>query len=306
MQKSEGLTYKKIDHTCPVCDASVYRVRYEPWVDEVDPAKLYGAASGIPGTQRLVECSNCGMVFENPRYDADTIVKGYMASNEAGHDSQYPMRVNSFLRALRKHQSFLPPPGARVLDIGTAGGAFLEAAHAYGYDAHGMEPSADLVSRGKARGLQIEQGTIDNHTFKAASFDMISLWDVIEHLSDPKTALEEIKKLLKPDGVLLINYPDIGTFQAKIAGRRFWWILSVHLHHFSRKTIVDICNRTGFEVFHMQRYWQILEFGYLENMAIHYRIPLAALITKMTPDFIKRIPIPYYASQTTALARIAK
>lgn len=296
----------KHDIECSVCNSARFEVFAEPWVDESDPAKLYGAASGIPGTQRLVKCSDCGMIFESPRYDAQTIVKGYMASQEGEHDSQYPMRVYSFYRTLKKHAKYLPVPGTKVLDIGTAGGAFLDAAKQYGYDAYGMEPSADLVARGKARGLQIEQGTIESHSFAQGSFDMVCLWDVIEHLPDPKSALVEIKKLLKPDGILLINFPDIDTWQAKLAGKRFWWILSVHLHHFTRKSIRDICSRTGFEAFHFQRYWQTLEFGYLERMAVHYRIPLTALITRLTPGFIQRAPIPYYASQTTALARIKK
>lgn len=297
--------YKKEPFPCPVCDSQRATTFLEPWVEENDPAKLYGAASGIQGTQTLVTCTDCGMIFESPRYNAETIVKGYMASEEAGHDSQYPMRVNSFYRTLVKHAKRIPAPGAKVLDIGTAGGAFLDAAKQYGYDAYGMEPSADLVTRGKARGLQIEQGTIENHTFEPSSFDMVCLWDVIEHLPDPKAALVEIRKLLKPGGILLINYPDIGTWQAKLAGKRFWWILSVHLHHFTRKSIRDICQRTGYEVFHFQRYWQTLTFGYLEQMAVHYKIPLAAFILKCTPQFIQNIPVPYYASQTTALTRIA-
>ena len=277
-----------------------------PRINESDPARLYGAASGIVGAQQLVTCSDCGMIFESPRYEAAIIVKGYMASQEEGHDSQYAMRCYSFFKALKKQDKRLPGPGAKVLDIGTAGGAFLDAAKQFGYDAYGMEPSADLVARGKARGLQIEQGTIENHNFTQGTFDMVCLWDVIEHLPDPKSALEEIKKLLKPNGVLLINFPDIGTWQAKLAGKRFWWILSVHLHHFTKKSVQDICSRTGFEVFHFERYWQTLEFGYLERMAVHYRIPLAELITRFTPKFIQRIPIPYYASQTTALARMKK
>ncbi len=275
-----------------------------PRISEGDPAKLYGAASGIPGTQQLVKCLDCGMIFESPRFEAGTIVAGYMASQESAHDSQYSMRVLSFYRALQKHAGYLPARGAKVLDIGTAGGAFLDAAKQYGYDAYGMEPSADLVARGKARGLQIEQGTIESHSFTPGSFDLVCLWDVIEHLPDPKAALAEIRKLLKPQGILLINFPDIGTWQAKLAGRRFWWILSVHLHHFTERSIRHICSLTGFEAFHFQRYWQTLEFGYLERMAVHYKIPLTALITRLTPGFIQRLPIPYYASQTTALARI--
>jgi len=277
-----------------------------PTIQESAPEKLYGAASGMPGTQYLVTCSECGMIFENPRYSSEIIIKGYMASQESGHDSQYSMRVYSFYRALKKNTKFLPSPGAKVLDIGTAGGAFLDAAHRYGYVAFGMEPSADLVARGKLRGLQIEQGTIENHNFEHGSFDMVCLWDVIEHLPDPKAALTKIKELLKPDGILLINFPDIGTTQAKLAGKRFWWILSVHLHHFTRKSIKNICSRTGFEVLHFEKYWQTLEFGYLEQMAVHYKIPFAALITRLTPNFIQRVPIPYYASQTTAITRIKK
>lgn len=295
---------RKSPVACPVCDSTKSDLYYEPWVDVQDPAKLYGAASGIPGTQHLVQCQSCGMIFESPRYSAEAIIQGYMESDEAGHDSQYPMRVDSFYRALESLSQRLPANGARVLDIGTAGGAFLDAATRFGYDAWGMEPSQYLVERGKERGLQIEQGTIERHHFEPESFDMICLWDVIEHLPEPKAALSEIAKLLKPEGILLINFPDIGTWQAKVAGRRFWWILSVHLHHFTRKTTAEICNRCGFEAFYFQRYWQILQFGYLEDMAIHYKIPLSDFLKKVTPEFIQKIPIPYYASQTTTLARL--
>lgn len=297
---------KRIPHSCPVCDSSNEKVFLKPTVDETDPHKLYGAASGIQGTQNLVQCKNCEMIYESPRYDAQTIIQGYASSQEAEHDSQYEMRVKSFYLTLKKLGDKIPAKGAKILDIGTAGGAFLDAATQFGYEAHGLEPSKDLVTRGKSRGLKIEQGTIENHTFTANSFDMVCLWDVIEHLPDPKLALQEVKKLLKPEGILLINYPDIGTWQAKLAGKRFWWILSVHLHHFTRKTIFDICKRTGFEAFHFQRYWQVLEFGYLERMAVHYKIPLTKFITDWTPKFIQKIPLPYYASQTTSLARISK
>jgi SAM-dependent methyltransferase len=281
-------------------------VLYEPWVEEDDPAKLYGAASGLPGTQRLVTCADCGLVYENPRYPPDVIIGGYMTSDDSGHDSQYPMRVLSFFRALQKLKSYLPPPGARVLDIGTAGGAFLDAATRFGYEAHGLEPSSYLVEKGKRRGLKIEQGVIENHAYPDGSFDMVCLWDVLEHVPDPRGALQAVRKLLKPDGILLINYPDIDTWQAKLTGRRFWWFLSVHLQHFSPDTIRRLAAATGFDVFHFQSYWQTLEFGYLERMAIHYKIPLAGLLAKLTPTFVQAIPIPYYASQTTALARLAR
>lgn len=291
---------------CPVCASADFDVTYEPWVTELDPAKLYGTATGIHGTQRMVTCKQCGLLYENPRYPADVIVQGYMASDDAGHDSQYEMRVKSFSKVLKKLGSRIPPVGSKVLDVGAAGGAFLEAATRHGYDAWGLEPSWFRVSRGKERGLQIEQGVIENHSFAPESFDMVTLWDVIEHMPDPLDSLRRVHALLKPGGTLLLNFPDIDTWQARLVGRHFWWILSAHLVQFSPSTIREICKRSGFQTFHFQPYWQSLEFGYLERMAnTYYKIPLAGLAEKLTPRALKRVGIPFYASQTTALAKRA-
>jgi SAM-dependent methyltransferase len=172
----------------------------------------------------------------------------------------------------------------------------------FGYDAHGLEPSRYLVEQGKARGLKIEQGTIRNNAFTAGAFDMITFWDVLEHLAEPRQSLEQIRPLLKEGGVLLINYPDIGTWQAKLAGERFWWLLSVHLTHFNRSSIREICRRTGYQVVAFKPYWQTLEFGYLQQIAVQLKAPLSGPVARVTPGFLRRIPIPYYASQTTCIA----
>jgi SAM-dependent methyltransferase len=306
LNSEASATSGRVPVPCPVCGLSEFAVVYEPRVVIDDPARLYGAASGVRGAQRLVRCGGCGLLYENPQFPPAVIVAGYASSQDSGHDSQRPMRVRSFARALHQMRKQLPPPGSRALDIGTAGGAFLEAATEFGYDAYGMEPSQYLVEQGRLRGLKVDQGTIDEHQFEPASFDLICLWDVLEHLTDPKAALTEVARLLKPDGVVLINYPDIGTLQARLAGRRFWWILSVHLQHFDRRSIRDICSRVGLEAFHFGRYWQILEFGYLETMAGQLGVPLASRIARATPGRIRRIPIPYYASQTSALARLRR
>jgi SAM-dependent methyltransferase len=290
---------------CPLCGSDRYKVLYLPKVIINDPAKLYGAASGIQGAQTIVQCLDCPMIYENPCFPEEDIIAGYSASNEAGHDSQRAMRAQSFLKALVSLKKLLPPPGSKVLDVGTAGGAFLEAAQDFGYDAYGLEPSRYLVEQGKKRGLNIEQGTIQSNPLKPDTFDLITFWDVIEHLAQPKRDLKAIRPLLKKDGVLMINYPDIGTWMAKLAGSRFWWLLSVHLTHFNRASISELCRRSGFKVVGFKPYWQTLEFGYLQSMAVHLKVPLSGLFEKLTPGVIKRIPFPYYASQTTCIAKRA-
>jgi 2-polyprenyl-3-methyl-5-hydroxy-6-metoxy-1,4-benzoquinol methylase len=280
-------------------------VLYHPWREVSDPAQVYGAASGVRGTQRIVRCVDCGMIYESPRFDEGVILEAYARSADDGHDSQYRLRVRSFLGALRSLRGHLPPARARVLDVGTAGGAFLDAAARFGYRAEGLEPSRFLVEQARARGLIATVGTIESFQREPESFDLITLWDVLEHLTDPKGALKRIRPWLRRDGVLLINLPDIGTWQARLAGRRFWWILSVHPHHFTRATLAKMCLLAGFEVFHAQRYWQILELGYLQEMAVLYGVPLASSLRRLTPGVLRSLSVPYYASQATVLARPA-
>lgn len=300
---SESGTFQKEPIACPLCSSDEFNVTYSPTAPVTDPIKLYGAASGVRNTQTLVTCKDCGLLYENPRFSEATIIQGYSSATDAGHDSQHAMRVRSFLNALNGLKRYIPAPGAKLLDVGTAGGAFLEAATTYGFDAYGIEPSKYLTEKGQKRGLKISQGTIEHATYPANSFDIICLWDVLEHVVDPKSVLTHIKRLLKPDGVLLINYPDIGTWQAKLAGSKFWWLLSVHLTHFSPKTIRFIAEKTGYKVEKLIPYWQTLEFGYLIGIARHLGVPTAGFFEKVIPNFIKRIPVPYYASQTTAILR---
>ena len=294
---------EKVPVSCAVCASSACRVLFEPWSKVTDPASLYGSSDAILGTQRIVRCESCGLVYENPRYPESIILKGYRQASGGGHDSQYEMRVDNFHRTLTKLREHLPAPRARILDVGSAGGAFLEAATRFGYEAWGLEPSKDLTQRAVARGLKAKEGTLADHGLAEQSFDMICMWDVIEHLVDPALALRQIHALLKPGGILLVNCPDIGTWQAKIFGRRFWWFMSVHLHHFSRRTLAEICRRNGFESFCFRRYTNALRLGYLLDLATQFRLPLVGLVKTVLPKAILDLLIPYYASQTTMLAR---
>lgn len=290
---------------CTVCGKNSFIVLYEPTVQIQDPVGLYGAAGGVRGTQRIVRCRHCGMMYENPRFDEETILQSYRSAQEEGHDSQYDMRVLSFFRTLNSLAPSLPPRGARVLDIGCAGGAFLEAAARFGFVAGGIEPCLQLADQGIRRGLNIMPGTLATAGLPPSSFDLICLWDVIEHLAEPSQALAILQKLIKPHGIVLINYPDIGTNMAKLAGSMFWWFLSSHLHYFSRKTMSLFLEKNGFRVLSFHRYWQTLKFGYLEDIAIHLKIPGGRFLKSLTPLFLKDSPVSYYASQTLCFARVA-
>ena len=292
---------------CPICEKNDFSIFLEKKVNIIDPIKLYGAANGIKDTQDLVKCNNCSLIYENPRLDEELIIYGYANSNEDDHDTQYNLRVKSFYNAISKIKDLLPKD-PYILDVGSAGGAFLEAAKKHGFNnVEGIEPSKDLCKKSRLRKHKIFNGDlkdfIKNNNYNK-KFDLICYWDVIEHLAYPKKELEISKQILKKDGLLLINFPDIGTFQAKLFGKKFWWIISVHLIHFTKDTMKNLFQSVGFETVRISKYWQFLEFGYLIQMAIKLNFFGASLINKLIPNFLKKIPLPYYASQTTILGKL--
>ena len=103
-----------------------------------------------------------------------------------------------------------------ILDIGTGGGTFLLAAKQLGFEAHGLEPNKWLVNYIKKK-LKIKayQGTLEK-LYLRKKFDLISFWDVFEHVIDLNKTLVICKKLLKKNGILLLNIPDHGSLARKI------------------------------------------------------------------------------------------
>lgn len=295
----------KKDIDCPLCRNNNYSVFLKKKIEQTDPTKLYGAANGIKNTQDLVKCKNCTLIYENPRLDEQLIIDGYANSNEDGHDTQYHLRVKSFYKAISKIKDKLPKD-PNILDIGSAGGAFIEASLKHGFkNVEGIEPSKHLYEKAIQRNLKMFNGDLKEFIKKNdKKFDLVCYWDVIEHLADPKKELELSKKILKDNGLLLINFPDIGTIQAKIFGKNFWWIISVHLVHFTKKTMSKLLQLVGYKTIHVSKHWQYLEIGYLIEIAIRLNFIGAVTLNKLIPKFIKKIPIAYYASQTTILGRL--
>ena len=290
---------------CPICENNDHSSFLKKKIEVLDPIKLYGAANGIKDTQDLVKCNICSLIYENPRLSEQLIIDGYKYSNEDGHDTQYHLRVKSFYKAISKIKKKLPPD-PHILDVGSAGGAFIEAALQHGFkNVEGIEPSEQLFEKATKRNLKIFNGDLKEFVRKNdKKFDLICYWDVIEHLADPKKELELSKKILNNDGLLLINFPDIGTLQAKLFGKNFWWIISVHLVHFTKNTMERLLDLVGFKTVYISKYWQYLELGYLIEMAIRLNFFGASTLNKLTPKFIKKLPIPYYASQTTVLGKL--
>lgn len=129
----------------------------------------------------------------------------------------------------------LQPSQGLLLDIGAGTGDFLTVAKENGWKAVGIEPSEKAASIATSKGVSLIQNTnsLDNH-----SVDVITMWHVLEHVPDVEKQIQELKRLLKPNGTIIIAVPNFKSYDAKYYGA-FWAAYDVprHLWHFSRTSI---------------------------------------------------------------------
>ena len=133
-----------------------------------------------------------------------------------------------------------------LLDIGSGTGDFLAAAMNKGWKVTGAEPNPKAREAAKGKGVNMFESTtlLPDH-----SYDIITMWHVLEHVPDPKSQILELKRLLKPNGRIIIAVPNFHSYDAKHYGK-YWAAFDVprHLWHFSRKSIANLFAEQGFEV----------------------------------------------------------
>lgn len=207
----------------------------------------------------LVRCCFCDLVFVSKQPDVDEIKKIY--SFDAGYHKKYACeegdlkweteRARRHMSDIRRHKA-----SGRLLDVGCSAGFFLKEARAAGWEVCGVELSEDTAAIARRRfGLDVRTGMLTDDLFVPGSFDMVTLWDVVEHLKDPISVLATAKQLLKRDGVLFIETPNIdGLFPRlsyKVAALLDYWPHPEppgHLFQFSKKTVGRLLERAGLQV----------------------------------------------------------
>jgi SAM-dependent methyltransferase len=140
--------------------------------------------------------------------------------------------------------------GGRLLDLGCGSGGFLrEMQRLSGWQVQGIEVNKDMATFARDRlGLEVREGTLEEARLSDSYFDVVTMWDVLEHLSDPLATLQEIHRILKPSGVLISSSPNAASIDAKVFGR--YWIgldFPRHLYVFSPSTLFDLLRQANLE-----------------------------------------------------------
>ncbi len=268
-----------------------------------DLINIYSSSSTNIFYERVVRCKRCGLIYVSPRPKPQLIRDGYSLAEDKQYISQERARFLTFKNSIKTLKRLRD--NGRLLDIGAASGTFVKTAIEAGYDACGVEPSAWMCEIAKKYyGVTILPAAVEEMKFPDNSFDIITMWDVLEHVCDPMNTLKEAARILRPQGLLLINYPRIDDVLARIFGRKWWFLLSVHLYYFTPKTLSLYIERLGFEKLGHRAHLQMLEYAYLVERLSVYSAALAkiARLPFIIPGF-KKILIPYFASQYLMIAR---
>jgi 2-polyprenyl-3-methyl-5-hydroxy-6-metoxy-1,4-benzoquinol methylase len=209
----------------------------------------------LPGQFQMVRCTECGLYRQNPRL-AWSSLKHYYTENY----SSFPKLVQEHrswlkrldkrygpwkrLRAIERYQ-----PGGRLLEVGCATGIFLEeVARSKNWEAVGIEPSPEPARHAKEMlNLPIHEGRFAEVDLPKNSFDVIALWNVLEHLEHPIQDMRYAHSLLKEGGLLVMAVPNLEGLESKVF-QNYWagWDLPRHTYLFPRQTLRRILNELGY------------------------------------------------------------
>jgi SAM-dependent methyltransferase len=265
---------------CPLCGADDYHVRFEDRLSgvAVDPQRHYTSTSSAYGEHgRIVECRSCDLVYMNPRPHHQSVQDNYSAVEDTRYLDEEQGRVETFTESLEHVAEFMP--SGRMLDVGCHVGTFLTIAEQHGFQVAGVEPStwASEIARGRITG-PVHRGAVEDAPLPEGGYDVITLWDVIEHLPDPALDLRSIHSSLRPGGIFAVSTMDVDSLFARVLGRRWPWYMQMHLVYFSRRTLSEMLRREGFQIVDVRLHTRRVRLSYLASRLDAYAPPVARLL----------------------------
>jgi 2-polyprenyl-3-methyl-5-hydroxy-6-metoxy-1,4-benzoquinol methylase len=218
----------------------------------------------------IYRCGDCGLLVQRQSHDYDAIVRllksekyldeaiGALNLTEKHH------QFRQLIDIIRRHGTL---DDARVLDVGANTGVFLNMLREYTPHLRGIEPSSDAVAAARERfGLDVQNGVIAELAAEDESFDVITMFDVIEHLTHPARDLAHLLPKLRPGGRIYITTHDAGTLYARLWGSHYPMLMYQHFFHFSPKTLGRLLERVGYRVVahqHFAKSWSLAYFAEL-------------------------------------------
>lgn len=252
---------------CNVCGKDNWFVRLSSTLGNGSQPEVEAfrcTSSGYGEHTQIVECAVCGHVYANPTWEDEELLTAYEDVEDEVYVSERAGRVLTFKKHLAHLEKFTGKGlGRDLLDVGAYVGVFVQVAQEAGWNAMGIEPSSWAVDHAKTNGLAIYEGTLDSGILVGKKFDVITMWDVIEHVQYPKQELEKAFALLKPGGMIAVHTMDISSPTARLMGKRWPWYMAMHVHYFGRESLGRVLTDVGYDIVWSGTEGRYLRMGYL-------------------------------------------
>jgi 2-polyprenyl-3-methyl-5-hydroxy-6-metoxy-1,4-benzoquinol methylase len=277
---------------CPICETAAQASRY----CRKDEASYY-------------RCRSCGLIFQYPLPARSSMITWANEEYTSGAYRDYvdarPMKIRHFEDRLSEIGDRVRP--GRLLDVGCSCGYFMEVAASRGFDVQGVEFSRSAIAAADANlRSRIFEGTLDEMPVNGM-FDVVSAFDLIEHVQDPRALLRRCAGVLKPGGALVISTPDAGHF-LRFVMRSRWPMLQPmqHLFLFSRRALASALRAEGFQEVSVDTAYKTINVEYLINQ-IKPLNPLLSVtlgtLTHAVPDSMLRRDRRVNIGEILAVAR---
>lgn len=221
--------------------------------------EVCGAAGEPVGYAGLRRCAACAHVWADLSMSRDDLhrlyQRGYFFGDEySNYVEDRSTLERNFAGRLATLQRFMKPDHRRLFEVGCAYGFFLNAARKVFPEVAGIDVSADAVSYAtRELSLQAACGDVLDSPRPERPYDVVCLWDTIEHLAHPKAYIEKAAEITRPGGLLAITTGDIGSLNARIQRGR-WRLIHppTHLHYFTQASMASLLDRCGFNILHVE------------------------------------------------------
>ncbi len=243
---------------CPVCGCSDARYHDRVFDTLIPEINRYLPVTERPLTQieiTRVCCTRCGVIYLSPRLDAESLQEiyrlwyGYAYRSIFSDPRHKRSRENEFRRYhLRLLEQHAPVPG-KLLDVGCGSGMFLGIAKLRGWNAMGIELDEETARWAKnTYGVDVRFGTLQNALEAHERFDVITMFDYLEHTDRPSQDLASVARHLKSGGLLVIRVPNQDGWQSRFMKQDWLAVICNHLTYFTPQCLTFALQANGFEV----------------------------------------------------------
>ena len=256
-----------------------------PWCGS-EKARLHLELKDLFLTQepfKILECKECGLLYTTPRPNKDEIGRYYKSEEYYSHQENkegFIPKVYEKVKSVNlKNKYGIATEGkekGKALDIGCGVGDFLHTMEQHGWDCTGVEPSEDakVIAKKRIKGQLLSSEEQEN--LPDSSFDIITMWHVLEHVDDIRWQIQQLHRLCKPGGRIIIALPNYKSYDGQYY-KAEWAAYDVprHLNHFNKETLIKILEESGLR--HVKTEKLVWDAYYISYMSEKYRkhsIPL--------------------------------